>query len=497
MTLKFDNHFEKLGEDFARKILPTPLDNQRLAVYSPEACELIGLDEKTLKSKKFLDAVFGNKEDKNFCYLAQAYAGHQFGHFVNSLGDGRAILLAQVEGKNKQPFDLVLKGSGKTPFSRPYVSNADGRAVLRSSIREFLASVALHHLGIPTSRALCLIASNSQAQRETLEPAAQIIRLSPSHIRFGTFEYFFYQKKNEQVKILANYAMKNYFASAKTYGDFLREVVRSTATMIAKWQAFGFCHGVMNTDNMSIHGITFDFGPFGFLDEYDPHHICNHSDQQGRYSFINQPQIGLWNLNAFAITLSSLIGMDEIKEILESYEEIFLDEYHKLMAQKLGFAGVDEEIKKFIYETLKLLEKHKIDYTNFFRNLSSQFVILSCASGRRSHEPDVEKLPSSSSAGAAKDDELVAWQEKYHQLLQQKNIEKSAAQKLIKASNPKFILRNYLLQNAISKAEDGDFSEVQHLQQIMEKPFDEQKENENYAALPPAWAKEICISCSS
>jgi len=464
--MKFNNHFEKLGADFAQKILPTPLTNQHLVAYNPEVCELVELDEKTLHSKKFLDAIFGNSEDKNFCYLAQAYAGHQFGHFVNSLGDGRAILLAQVAEKNKASYDLVLKGSGKTPFSRPYVLNADGRAVLRSSIREFLASEALQHLGIPTSRALCLIASDSQAQREVLEPAAQIIRIAPSHIRFGTFEYFFYQKKNAQVKILADYAMQNYFGCAKTYGDFLREVVRTTATMIAKWQAFGFCHGVMNTDNMSIHGITFDFGPFGFLDEYDPHHICNHSDQQGRYSYINQPTIGLWNLNAFAITLSSLIGMDEIKETLETYEEIFLDEYHKLMAQKLGFSGIDDEIKKFIYETLALLEKEKLDYTFFFRNLLNYTT-------------------------------EAAWSEKHQALLQRKNIEKSAAQKLIKQSNPKFILRNYLLQNAISKAEAGDFSEVKHLQQIMKNPFDEQEENEIYAALPPAWAKELCISCSS
>lgn len=469
MTLKFDNHFQNLGENFAQKILPTPLQNQRLVALDDDVCALLNLDERTLKSEKFLNAVSGKNPDKNFCYLAQAYAGHQFGHFVNSLGDGRAILLTQVRDKNNNACDLVLKGSGKTPFSRPYVLNADGRAVLRSSIREYLASIALHHLGIPTSRALCLIASDSQAQRETLEPAAQIIRVSPSHIRFGTFEYFFYQKKNDQVKILADYAIEHYFPQVKTYGDFLREVVKSTATMIATWQAFGFCHGVMNTDNMSIHGITFDFGPFGFLDEFDPNHICNHSDQGGRYSFINQPRIALWNLNAFAITLSSLIGMDEIKEILENYEEIFLKEYHKLMAAKLGFNNCDADIEKFIYETLALLEKEKLDYTFFFRNLLS-------------YETTTAE---------------VAWHEKHRTLLQEKNISLDTAKKLIQEVNPKFILRNYLLQNAISAAENGDFSEVKKLQKIIKKPYDEQPQNEICAALPPAWAKEICISCSS
>ena len=469
MKLNINNHFEKLGEDFSKKILPTPLSNSRIIAYSKEACDLIDLDIETLKSTEFLEAISGKNPDKNFSYISQAYAGHQFGHFVNSLGDGRAILLAQIQNKNHQSWDLVLKGSGLTPFSRPYVQNADGRAVLRSSIREFLASETLHHLGIPTSRALCLIASDDQAQREILEPAAQIIRISPSHIRFGTFEYFFYRKQNDQIKILADYAIKQYFSHCQNYTEFLREVVSSTARLIAKWQAFGFCHGVMNTDNMSIHGITFDFGPFGFLDEYNPQHVCNHSDYAGRYSYINQPIIALWNLNAFAITLSSLIGMEEIKEIVESYEKIFLDEYHCLMAAKLGFSSLDDDIIKFIYETLKLLAEEKLDYSFFFRNL-------------------LNYKTSSKEAG---------WSQKHAQLLQEKNIEKSQAENLIKKSNPKFILRNYLLQNAIEKAENGDFSEIHNLHKITRNPFDEQKENESYAALPPAWAKEICISCSS
>jgi uncharacterized protein YdiU (UPF0061 family) len=469
MKINFDNHFEKLGEDFFKKCLPTKLKNQKIVACSKDVLKLLDLDLKTLKSKKFLKSISGENPDKNFCYLSQAYAGHQFGHFVNSLGDGRAILLTQIKNQKNESWDLVLKGSGKTPFSRSYVQNADGKSVLRSAIREFLASESLHHLGIPTSRALCLITSDDVAQRETLETAAQIIRVAESHIRFGTFEYFFYQKKNDQVKILADYAMKNYFPQAKNYGDFLREIVSTTAKTIAKWQAFGFCHGVLNTDNMSIHGITFDFGPFGFLDEYDPHHICNHSDQQGRYSYINQVAIGLWNLNALAITFSSLISMAEIKKILESYEEIFLNEYHQLMAAKLGFSKVDEDITKLIYETLKLLEIHKIDYTNFFRNLDNKNVILSLSKD--------EKWKT----------DFYNWHKSY----------KTNAPHLIKKSNPKFILRNYLLQTAIEKAEKGDFSEVEKLQKIMKKPFAEQKENESYAQLPPSWAKELCVSCSS
>jgi uncharacterized protein YdiU (UPF0061 family) len=478
------NHFEKLGEDFFKKSLPIPLKNQKIIAFSKSACELIDLDSKTLKSKKFLDAISGKKPDKNFSYISQLYSGHQFGHYVEQLGDGRAVLLAQVTHSGKS-WDLVLKGSGLTPFSRPYVQNADGKAVLRSSIREFLISESMFHLGIPTSRALCLIVSDDIAIRESVEPAAQIIRLAQSHVRFGTFETFFYRKQNEQIKILADYVMKQNFPEAKTYGEFLQAVVKSTAMMIAKWQAFGFCHGVMNTDNMSILGITFDYGPFGFLDEYNPNHICNHSDQGGRYSYANQPFIGFWNLNAFAITLSSLISMEEIKEILGNYEKIFSDEYHDLMAKKLGFPKCDEDVKKLIYEVLEHLEKNQLDYTIFFRNLSSA-PVMRLGDTARGRIPNIVTPPHDR-----------VWLKNWNQLLKSKNISDTARKKLMNQHNPKFILRNYLLQNTIKKAENGDFSEVKKLQKITKKPFHEQPQNEPYATFPPASAKEILISCSS
>jgi len=438
--LKFHNHFEKLGDDFFQKSSPTSLRNQLISVISTKAAALLDLDISEISLQ--------NLESEKFCNLAQSYAGHQFGHFVPILGDGRATLLAQVTNNKNESWDLVLKGCGLTPFSRPYVQNADGRAVLRSSIREFLISEHMAALGIPTSRALCLITSNELVMREIPEKAGQIIRLAPSHIRFGTFEYFFYRKEYKNVRKLSDYCIEHYFSNCRNYGDLLKEITISTAKMIAKWQAFGFCHGVMNTDNMSIHGITFDYGPFGFLDEFNPYHICNHSDQMGRYSFINQPQIGFWNLNALAITFSNLISMEEIKEILENYQNIFFEEYHKLMATKLGFERVDEEVKKEIYRTLNQLEVDKKDYTIFFSDLT--------------------KL--------------------------QKDPQKK---KLMESVNPKLILRNYLLQNAISKAENGDFSEVKKLLEIMQKPFDEQPEFEEYTKLPPSWVKDLCISCSS
>jgi len=474
--LNFDNHFEKLGEDFFSKVLPTPLKNSRVIAYSKAAAQLIDLDEKEIGSKKFIDAVTAKKPHPKFCYISQLYAGHQFGHLVPQLGDGRANLLAQIKNKKNESWDLVLKGCGKTPYSR----FGDGKAVLRSSIREFLISESMFHLGIPTSRALCLIATDEIAVRETIEPAAQVIRMSPSHVRFGSFEVFFYRKQFEQIKILADYVIEKNFPEIKSYEGFLQTVVESTAKLIAKWQAFGFCHGVLNTDNMSILGITFDYGPFGFLDAFDPNHICNHSDHSGRYSYANQPMIGFWNLHAFAITLSNLISSEKQKEILENYQQIFLDEYHNLMALKLGFTKADSEVNKLVYELLDLLQKYEIDYTFFFRNLG-----------------DDEKIIFELSKEISWHEKISYWLEAYKQKLHAHKIKNAARKKIMNSANPKFILRNYLLQNAIEKAEARDFLEVKKLLKIMEKPFAQQKENEAYAALPPESAKHIQISCSS
>ena len=472
--LNFNNHFEKLGADFFSKTTPQPLENSFVATYSPSACELIDLNKSEFKNPDFLDFITAKISHQNSANLAMLYAGHQFGHFVSQLGDGRAILLAQIKNKKNENWDLVLKGAGLTSYSRM----GDGKAVLRSSIREFLISESMFHLGIPTSRALCLIASEEKAFRNGMEPAAQIIRMSPSHVRFGSFEVFFYRQQNDKIKTLADYVIEQNFSELKNeknkYALFLQSVVNSTAKLVAKWQAFGFCHGVLNTDNMSILGITFDYGPFGFLNEYNPHHICNSSDHEGRYSFANQPYIGMWNLHAFAITLSSLISPEEQKEILGNYEKIFLDEYHELMAAKLGFSMVDAEIKKLIYQTLNLLENYKIDYTIFFRQLANE------------------------TSENCQNDDLKNWKQQYFQLLKNKNIENPKRKKLMNSVNPKFILRNYLLQNSIQKAElENDFCEVKTLQKIMQNPFDEQNEFESYASLPPDWASEISISCSS
>lgn len=483
--LNFRKNFEKLGEGFFLKTLPVFLKNSRVVAASEAAAELIDLDVDDVFSDDFLALISGEKKSDKFSYLAQVYAGHQFGNFVDVLGDGRAMLLAEVQNKKNENWDLVLKGCGVTPYSRTYIRNSDGRAALRSSIREFLISESLFYLGIPSSRALCLIVSDEKIMREKLELAAQIIRLAPSHIRFGTFEFFFYRQENDKVKILADYVIENHFSEIKNsknkYALFLEKVVNSTALMIAKWQAFGFCHGVMNTDNMSIHGISFDFGPFGFLDEYNPNYICNSTDVSGRYSYANQVFSAFWNLNALAITLSSLISVDEQKKILEKYEEVFLQEYHQLMAAKLGFEKEDSEVKNLLYELLDLLEESKADYTQFFANLS-----------------DVSKVENYgdffTNFGCEK------WRkfgEKYVAILRDKNVADELRLQLMNKSNPRFILRNYLLQNAIEKAERNDYLEVEILQKLIKNPFEKSEKYNSYFEVTPKERRGLALSCSS
>ncbi len=482
--LNFRNSFKALGEGFFKETMPLALKNASVMAVSDAAADLLDLDVKDVLSDEFLAVVCGEKKSEKFSYLAQVYAGHQFGNFVDVLGDGRALLLAEIENQKNEKWDLVLKGCGITPYSRTYIRSSDGRAALRSSIREFLISESLYYLNIPTSRALCLIASDEVIVREKLEKAAQVVRLAPSHVRFGTFEFFFYRKESDKVKILADYVIEEHFSEIKNsenkYASFLLKVVELTAKMIAKWQAFGFCHGVMNTDNMSIHGISFDFGPFGFLDNYNPNHICNSTDVSGRYSFINQPFIGFWNLNAFAITLSNLISVEEQKEILGKYENFFLEEYHNLMAAKLGFENYDLEVKDLIYELLDILEKSQFDYTNFFVGLSSVLKI-------ENYNDFFFKLG----------EKWLKFGEKYLDLLIKKEINDVFRLSVMNKNNPKFILRNYLLQHAIIKAENNDYSEIQLLQKLMRNPFEIDEDYKNYYESTPEGERAKPLSCSS
>jgi uncharacterized protein YdiU (UPF0061 family) len=490
----FDNTYATLPEIFYSEHQPTPLSNDFLIHTNPIVAELIGLDSSEFKRSDFLDIFTTKKTFTAFKPLAACYAGHQFGHFVPRLGDGRAILLGQIRDEKNQPWDLQLKGAGPTLYSR----GSDGRAVLRSSIREYLCSAAMHGLNIPTTHALFLSGSKEEIYREEIEPGAMVLRVAPSHIRFGSFEYYFYSQRYDELQILTNNVLKNYFPhllnNENPCLDFLKEIITNTAKLIAHWQAVGFAHGVLNTDNMSIHGVTLDYGPFGFVEQFDPQYICNHSDHQGRYAFNKQPEIGLFNLSCLAQALlpelheNSEEAVILAKTALEEYQGIYQAHYDEMMHKKFGFTLTlenDTRINdnKIIATLLELLEANNVDYTLFFRKLS-QII----------HEDDKTACRNLFIDGTSFD----AWFKQYQDRLQQENIFPKVRSEQMKKVNPKFILRNYMAEIAIRKAQDEkDYSEIENLMTILSQPFDEHPEFEHYAGHPPEWSHQIEVSCSS
>ena len=469
-SFKFSNPFANLPDDFFHKQNWTPFDNPKLIHFNRELAELLGFP-KDLNAEYLVPYINGNKAFKHSAPLSMAYAGHQFGSWVPQLGDGRGILLGQTHTKDGL-MDLHIKGAGKTPYSR----FGDGRAVLRSTIREYLCGEAMHHLGIPSSRSLIMIGSDEPVFRETTEFGAMMVRVAKTHIRFGHFEYLKHNKKSEFIPILLNHVIENYFPELKEskdgYTDLFEKIVSSTASLIAKWQAFGFAHGVMNTDNMSILGETFDFGPFGFLDEYNPGFICNHSDHSGRYAFNNQPSIGLWNCHALAAALKDHIEIERTKEIINSYEQIFYDELTRLYRRKLGLFKEEKDDLKLIEELLTWMKDLKKDYTNTFRNLVDY---------NQSFE----------------DQKGMLWLKKYQERLDLEEVNEKERIALMNSSNPKYILRNYLAQEAIQAAELGDFSSLNLLVEVLKDPYVEKNEFSEFSKAPPEWGKKLEISCSS
>lgn len=480
--LNFVNTYVQLPTEFYARLNPVSLQHPVLVSASESAAELIDLDITEFNHPDFLEYFSGHRLLPGSQPLAMIYAGHQFGSYVPQLGDGRALLLGEVRNKKGEKWDLHLKGSGQTPFSR----QGDGRAVLRSCIREYLCSEAMHHLGMPTSRALCVIGSEEKVYRETVETGAMLLRLAPTHVRFGTFEYFFYRQQPAFVQRLADYCIEQYFPALiherEKYYLFFKEIVNKTARLIAYWQAYGFAHGVMNTDNMSILGLTFDYGPFGFLDNYDAEFICNHSDPEGRYAFDQQPAVGLWNLNCLAYALSSLVSQDALIDCLNQYEIILIDTYSTLMRKKLGFAETMPADRELVVELFNQLQQSHVDYTNFFRGLGD-YKVDEKPLGLRDLFVDLERFDQ--------------WIARYADRLRAENSPDNLRRTRMNQANPKYILRNYLAQAAIEKAEKNDFSEVNRLLQLLTKPYDEQPDMASYAASPPASGKKIQVSCSS
>jgi hypothetical protein len=499
--LPFHNSYARLHPAFYEVVDPTPLPDPYLVAFNPDAAELLELDPAASADADLPRCLSGAKRMPGAEPIAQAYAGHQFGVWVPRLGDGRAFLLGEVRNSRGESWDLHLKGGGTTRFSR----GGDGRSVLRSAIREYLAGEALHGLGIPTTRALAIVGSDLPVQRERIETAATLLRQSPSHVRFGTFEYFAARGETERVRELADYVIAKHFAALggspadDRYRRFFGEVCRRTGRLIAGWMAAGFAHGVMNTDNMSVLGLTLDYGPYGFLDQYDAGFICNHSDTEGRYGFDRQPAVGLWNCARLGEALLSLVDLEAAQAELESYREAFAGEYGRLMRAKLGFATEREEDAGLVRDALALLQEGRVDYARFFRELdrvnSQQSTVngnsLESVNGQRSTVKGGLIPMFADRAG------IDAWLERYSARLGAEGSVDAERAARMRRVNPKYVLRNWIAQEAIERAEARELGLIEELRRLLADPFAEHPGMERYAEPPVAGSPGVPVSCSS
>lgn len=501
-TLRFDNRFARLDPAMGSRLAPVPLPDPYLVAASSQVAGMLGLDPRRLQSSEWLDVIAGNRVPEGAQPMAAVYAGHQFGVWAGRLGDGRALLLGEVAGHDGSRYELQLKGSGPTPYSRM----GDGRAVLRSSIREFLCSEAMAALGIPTTRALAVVGSDQPILRETIETAAVVMRVSPSFVRFGNFEYFAHFNQHQALRVLADYVIDRYEpeiaargpAATRTgasYAALLENVARRTASLMAQWQSVGFCHGVMNTDNMSILGLTIDYGPFGFLDGFDANHICNHTDQQGRYAYAMQPGVGEWNCFALAQALMPLIGdVDLAKQALSAYRETYDREHRALLLAKLGLRRAHPDDDTLMSGMFEAMQASHADFTLFFRRLSGVN-----ADDTRGDGPVRDLFIDRAAADA--------WLAVYRARLAGEGVAQAERAAAMNRVNPLYVLRNHLAEIAIRRASglsaegtptsDRDYAEVGRLLDAVSSPCDERPGLEAYAAQPPAWASHLSVSCSS
>ena len=474
--------FASLGPAFHTELAPASLPSPYIVGINESLAHELTLDPNLANSYEGVSAFSGNTPIANTRPLASVYSGHQFGVWAGQLGDGRAILLGEI-ATPAGPQELQLKGSGRTPYSRM----GDGRAVLRSSIREFLGSEAMHGLGIPTTRALIVTGSDAPVYREEVETAAVVTRVAPSFVRFGHFEHFAARGQHDELRTLADYVIDRFYPACRSadkyagnaYAALLEDVGARTAAMVAQWQAVGFCHGVMNTDNMSILGLTIDFGPFQFMDAFDPAHICNHSDERGRYAFNRQPNVAYWNLFCLAQALMPLIENEDLALLaLEPFKTIFPRELQSRMSAKLGIEVEGESgregDRELIEGVLQLLAKDRVDYTIFWRRLSHHVA--------------------GNDAQPVRD--LFVDRESFDAWLRLFEARGPEGLRMLRC-NPKYVLRNHLGELAIRQARQKDFSEVATLLTLLQAPFDEHPEHDDKAGFPPDWAQRIEISCSS
>ena len=491
-NLNVANRFARnLPADFYAEVDPVPLPAPHLVAVSRGAAELLDLDPAEFDRHDLVEIFSGNRMLGGTQALAAVYSGHQFGVWAGQLGDGRAHLLAELETSHGH-WEVQIKGGGPTPYSR----FADGRAVLRSSIREFLCSEAMAALGAPTTRALCITGSPQPVARETVETAAVVTRIAPSFVRFGSFEHWAAQKRIDELRTLADFVIATQYPQlrddAQPYAALLKEVALRTGRMIAHWQSVGFMHGVMNTDNMSILGLTLDYGPFGFMEAFDAEHICNHSDADGRYAYRAQPHVAHWNLYRLGNALYPLINDADVtrKAIEDGFGPGYNETFFALMRSKLGLAQPHESDDHLIGSLFQLMQANHPDFTLTFRALGKLPAQVDEANRAAADAPLRDQFIDR----AACDGWIAQWRTRLALEPVRPDAERQAA---MNAANPKFVLRNWIAEGAIRAAREGDFAEITRVLRCLRSPFDEQPDNAHYAALPPDWASGLEVSCSS
>ncbi|MCP1659362.1 protein adenylyltransferase SelO [Neisseria perflava] len=480
--------YAELPNTFYSSVNPEPLNAPYWVAVNADLLAELGLpsenDFKTADNLAYLSGSAGHYQPQP---IATVYSGHQFGVYTPRLGDGRALLIGDTLDEVGRRWEWQLKGAGKTPYSR----FADGRAVLRSSIREYLCSEAMHGLGIPTTRALALTGSDDSVYREEAETAAVLTRVAPSFIRFGHFEYLFYKGREDEVKTLADYVIRHHYpdcaAAENPYLALLQQIALRTAELAARWQSVGFCHGVLNTDNMSALGLTIDYGPFGFMEAYDRHHICNHSDGKGRYAYNAQPYIAHWNISALAQALQGLIAIDDINALLEQWPNDFQTAYLNAMRPKLGLLTAQHDDDALVADMFAALQGRGVDFTLYFRHLSGV--------------SNVHGDPLPSELAALFGDDIPAafsrWMGRYRQRLRAENNNPLERAERMNRTNPLYVLRNYLAEQAIALAKNGDYREIERLRRCLADPYQERAEFADFAVPAPAEMAAVCVSCSS
>ena len=464
----FDNTYLDLPKVFYSKININPVSNPQLVILNKELGKSLGLDNEFLESKEGVKILSGSETLEQGAFIAQAYGGHQFGYFT-MLGDGRALLIGEQITPSNKRYDIQLKGSGRTPYSR----GGDGRAVLGPMIREYIISEAMHNLKIPTTRSLAVVKTGEKVYRETVKEGAVLTRVASSHIRFGTFQYISQWGSKEQLKALADYSIKRHYPNIKDdenkYINFLKEVIKAQASLVAKWQTVGFIHGVMNTDNMTISGETIDYGPCAFMDTYNPDTVFSSIDTSGRYSYKNQPKMLGWNLCRFAESLLPLFSDDQneavniAQEAISTYNDIFYNNWMSIMRSKLGLFNEEVLDKAIIEDLLSIMEKYKEDYTNTFVSLTT------------GKNMDKDMFIS---------EEFKNWYKVWKERLTRQENSSDEINKLMKESNPYVIPRNHRVEEAIEAAEKGDLSVMINLIEVLSRPYEYSDDNDDYTKLP-------------